>query len=72
MEKKQRGKRLAEYRTDYVVFDLETTGLSPVSDAIVEISGIKVKAGKVTGNFSMLDVPFLMGPSPFMELPMIW
>ena len=57
MEKKQRGKRLAEYRTDYVVFDLETTGLSPVSDAIVEISGIKVKAGKVTGNFSMLVNP---------------
>lgn len=57
MEKKQRGKRLAEYRTDYVVFDLETTGLSPVSDAIVEISGIKVKAGVVTGNFSTLVNP---------------
>lgn len=57
MEKKQQGKRLASYVPDYVVFDLETTGLSPVADDIIELSGLKVKAGKVTEEFSSLVNP---------------
>lgn len=57
MEKKQQGKRRAEYVTDYVVFDLETTGLSPVTDAIIELSALKVKNGKVTETFSSLVNP---------------
>ena len=28
----KKGKRLAKYVADYVVFDLETTGMSPVFD----------------------------------------
>lgn len=52
-----RGRRRAEYLTDYVVFDLETTGLSPFADKIIELSGLKVKAGKVTETFSTLVNP---------------
>lgn len=37
---------------DYVVFDLETTGLSPDSDTIIEIGALKVIQGKVVGRFS--------------------
>ena len=57
MEKQKRGNRLSGYRSDYVVFDLETTGLSPEIDEIIEISAIKVKKGKVEGHFSTLVNP---------------
>lgn len=36
---------------DYVAFDLETTGLSPETDQIIEIGALKVKDGKVIGRF---------------------
>lgn len=35
----------------YVAFDLETTGLSPESDQIIEIGALKVKDGKVIDRF---------------------
>lgn len=57
MEGQKRGKRLSGYRPDYVVFDLETTGLSPETDGIIEISAVKVRGGKVTDNFSTLVNP---------------
>lgn len=41
------GKKLNRYVPDYVIFDLETTGVSSQSDAVVEISAIKVQNGKV-------------------------
>lgn len=34
---------------DYVVFDLETTGLSPERDAVVEIGAVYVRGGEVVG-----------------------
>ncbi len=55
--KTKRGSRLSGYRPDYVVFDLETTGLSPVMDEIIEISAVKVKNGVVTETFSSLVNP---------------
>ena len=30
---------------DYVAFDLETTGLSPDSDQIIEIGAVKIRDG---------------------------
>ena len=33
--------------TEYVVFDLETTGLSPERDAIVEIGAVRIRGGQV-------------------------
>ena len=41
----------------YVVFDIETTGLSPVHDAITEIGAVKLVDGKVTDTFSQLINP---------------
>ncbi len=52
-----KGKRLAKYVPDYVVFDLETTGISYVNDAIIEISAIKVRGGEMTDTFSTLVNP---------------
>lgn len=58
-----RGKRLAGYVPDYVVFDLETTGIDPESDAIIEISAVKAMGGRVTDVFSTLVNP--ERPIPF-------
>ena len=54
---KASGKRLNQYVKDYVVFDLETTGLSPETDEIIEISGIKVRKGTVIEEFTTLVNP---------------
>ena len=48
------GEKLEKYVKDYVVFDLETTGVSPLTDAVIEISAIKVRDGKVVDEFSTL------------------
>ena len=51
------GKRLNIYVPDYVVFDLETTGLSIKKAEIIEIAAVKVKGGKVVDEFSTLVNP---------------
>lgn len=53
----KKGSLLSLYTKDYVVFDLETTGLSPEKDDIIELSGIKVRAGQALEEFSTLVNP---------------
>lgn len=57
MEEQKKGRRLSGYKPDYVVFDLETTGLSPETDKIIEISAVRVRGGKAEKNFSTLVNP---------------
>ena len=52
MRQRNKGKRLNSYMENYVVFDLETTGINPEKDAIIEISAVKVKKHEVVGEFS--------------------
>lgn len=47
----------------YVVFDLETTGFSPIKDKIIEIGAVKVERGKITEKFSTFVNPKI--PIPF-------
>ena len=42
---------------EFVVFDIETTGLSALNDAITEIGAIKIKDGQVIDSFSQLINP---------------
>lgn len=42
---------------DYVVFDIETTGLYPKSDQIIEIGAIKVRDNEVVEEFDTLVKP---------------
>lgn len=42
---------------DYVAFDLETTGLSPDTDEILEIGALKVRNGKITDRYMQLIHP---------------
>lgn len=53
----RRGNSLKDYVADYIVFDLETTGISPNYDSIIEISAVKVVNKKVTDTFSSLVNP---------------
>ncbi len=48
---------------EYIVFDIETTGLSPEKDAIIEVSALKVCSGEVTDEFSTLVNPRVHIPS---------
>ena len=57
MTEQKRGKRLAKYVPDYVMFDLETTGMSATDDAIIEISAVRVRNGEAAGTFSTLVNP---------------
>ncbi len=57
MAGQNKGKSLMKYVPDYVVFDLETTGLSPIKDDIIELSALLVKEGNVTDTFSTLVNP---------------
>ena len=51
------GDKLDKYVSDYTVFDLETTGVSPQTDKVIEISAIKVRNGQAVGEFSSLVNP---------------
>ena len=57
MKVRNKGKRINGYPADYIVFDLETTGVSPEMDDIIEISALKVCGHKVTEEFSTLVNP---------------
>lgn len=59
----KQGKKLNDYVPDYVVFDLETTGINPNLDAIIEISAVKVRNRQVVDSFSSLVNP--KRPIPF-------
>lgn len=54
---KQPGKRLNKYTSNYVVFDLETTGTSSTYDQVIEISAVKVQNGVVVDEFTALVNP---------------
>ena len=62
---------------DYVVFDLETTGLSPDKDTIIEIGALKVIQGKVADRFSEFinphqKLPQQISNNPFKIIPLIY
>ena len=47
----------------YVVFDIETTGFSPVKNRIIEIGAVKVEKGEITDRYSAFVNPDV--PIPF-------
>lgn len=57
------GKKINKYVSEYVVFDLETTGISTAYDAVVEISAVRVKDGAAVEEFGTLVNP--KRPMPF-------
>ena len=54
---KNQGKRLSAYSSpifvdEYIVIDIETTGLNPLTDDILEIAALHIKNGSVADSFS--------------------
>lgn len=47
-------KKLNKFVDDYVLVDIETTGLSPITDEIIEIGAIKVKQNKIVDKYNEL------------------
>lgn len=47
-------RNLNRFVDDYVLVDIETTGLSPVTDDIIEIGAIKVKNNKIIDKYNQL------------------
>ncbi|MPZ15492.1 MAG: hypothetical protein GEU73_13905 [Chloroflexi bacterium] len=50
-------------RLDFVVVDLETTGLSPAHDRVIEIAAVRVRDGQVRGRWRSLVDPGMAVPS---------
>lgn len=49
--KRDKGKKLVELTQDFTVTDVETTGLDPRLDDIIELSAIKVHSGKTIDTY---------------------
>jgi len=49
--------------TSFIVFDIETTGFSPIHNRIIEVGAVKVVNGLITDSFSSLVNPQI--PIPF-------
>lgn len=59
------------FDTDFVVFDVETTGLKPSTERIIEIGAVKIEGGKVTEHFQRFVNPGKPIPHEITELTSI-
>ena len=57
--RKGKGRSLVSFPNDYTVLDLETTGLSPTEDEIIEIALLRIRNGLVTDKFETLVKPYI-------------
>jgi len=60
--------RNINFSDEFVVFDIETTGLSAINDKITEIGAVKIKNGKITDEFSELINPGIKIPDNIVKL----
>lgn len=52
-----KGKYLSAFQDDYVVVDIETTGLNPIYNEIIEIGAIRVRDNEIVDNIDILIQP---------------
>ena len=58
----------ASFDDEFVFFDIETTGLSPLNCEITEIGAVRMKSGKLIDEFNMLVNPGVHIPENITEL----
>lgn len=59
------------YNGRFVVFDIESTGLSPLTDKITEIGAVKIENGEIVDRFSRFVNPEMEIPESVVELTRI-
>ncbi len=64
----EKGKSIVSFPDDFCVLDLETTGLSPVYDDIIEIAIIRIRNNAVVDSYSTLCNPGYMIDNIITEL----
>lgn len=52
-----KGDSLIDCLDDYTIIDIETTGLDPTNDKIIELAALKVRDNKIVNNYSTLINP---------------
>lgn len=57
IERALKGKSTIDLLSDYIVFDIETTGLDSSCDEVIEIGAIKIKNNKIVSKFNSLVKP---------------
>lgn len=57
MKRKYKGNSLLEFPDSFIVLDIETTGLSPEYDSIIEIGALKIEKSVVVNQFESLIRP---------------
>lgn len=57
MDYYRKGKLSRDIYKNYIVLDVETTGLSPISNHLIEFSAVKVKEGLIIDEYSTLINP---------------
>lgn len=57
IERSLKGKSTIDLLSDYIIFDIETTGLDSSYDEVIEIGAIKVKNNKIVSKFNSLVKP---------------
>ena len=65
------GKYEGDFEDEFVVFDIETTGLSPINCKITEIGAVKVKCGEVLEVYNTFVNPEIPIPPEIVELTSI-
>lgn len=57
VDRKNKGKYINTFRNDYVVVDIETTGLNPTNNEIIEIGALRVRNNEVVETMDVLIKP---------------
>ena len=66
-----KGEYTGGFNDEFIVFDIETTGLSPVNCKIIEIGAVKIKGGEVLERYNTFVDPECPIPEEIVELTSI-
>ena len=62
-DRKLKGNSVLQWVDDYVLVDIETTGLSPKENDIIEIGAIKVRNNKIIEEYeSLIKINYNINP----------